>query len=207
MSAKPSNDAWPGLIDRLLDGSLSERQEARAVMWVSVVSFAEMCRLPLGALSDDLDVRRDVATRLLERLERDDFRALRTWRADPGKWWTYIRHSLRGLCIDVTRTSKRNIAPRGQPCQWVRYSSMESREVAAQLEYTEGMSIRWRINAANEQSEDEISRTLEARSLDRRPRKRAKSTPNPAIVTSLRDETTADPSLASGSSDEGDSDV
>src|SRR5215470_2005742 len=74
-----SNQHWATLVDRVLGyGTRAEHVAARATMWVEVERFVvHRARLPIGPLTDDLEVRRNIAVSLLRRLEQHDYRHLR----------------------------------------------------------------------------------------------------------------------------------
>lgn len=174
------NDRWPGLIHQLLHGSIAERKRAQAVLWESVREYATKCRLPLGRLAGDIDVRLDVATRVLVKLERNESERLRRWLSQEKKsWWPYVKSALRRMAIDVARESELNLGRRGEKCVWVRHTPMEREAYAAYLERTEGASVRWQIAAAWEDSEEQIAKKLLAhseRKKAKKTRRRAKGT-------------------------------
>ena len=126
------NEDWPGIIDRLLDGADAEQKTARETMWVEVEYYVVYCvKLPIGPLNEDEDTRRDIADRLLRRLEQDRFRHVREWRERQRRreahapWWRLIRLMASSLAIDFARGSRQNIAPRGKPFQWARVEPVD----------------------------------------------------------------------------------
>ena len=120
------NEKWPALIDRLLAGTNTERETARTTMWVEVDHFVLRCaRLPIGKLNDDDDALRDIAVRVMKRLERNNYQHIRTWRMKQGepraqRWWRYIDTVAYSVSVDYARTSRQNLAPRGEPYRWAR---------------------------------------------------------------------------------------
>lgn len=128
----PSAD-WPDIIDQLLDSPKPrDRDNARVTMWVEVVHYVvRRARLPLGPLSDDEEIRHDVAVRVLERLERDGNRRIREWRdrqrarRDHASWWGWILRMAWSISIDLARGSRQNIASRGNPFLWAKVIPME----------------------------------------------------------------------------------
>ena len=121
------NKHWPGIIDRLLDGTPTEQAESRETLWVEVERYVvHFARPPIGPLADDPDVRSQLALKVLRRIEQNDFRHLRLWREkqrhrqDSSAWWGWISTMTRRLAIDVARGSKQNLARRGEPFRWAR---------------------------------------------------------------------------------------
>jgi hypothetical protein len=125
------NKHWPAIIDRLLDGTDAERDEARDTLWVEVQRYVQrFARLPIGPLADDPEVRSDVAVKVLYRLERNGCRHLRLWReaqraGQRTTWWGLIGTMTRHLAIDVARGSRLQLAPRGQPFRWARVMALD----------------------------------------------------------------------------------
>lgn len=122
------NADWPGIVDRLLgSGTPAEQDRARTTMWVEVQYYVEhYVHLPIGPLREDDEVRRDIALRVLEKLAQRDYQHIRSWRErqrtgeDRASWWGLISMCTNSISIDVARCSRQNIAPRGEPFQWVR---------------------------------------------------------------------------------------
>ena len=126
------NKHWPAIIDRLLDGTDAERDEARDTLWVEVQRYVlRFARLPIGPLADDPEVRADVAVKVLDRLERNGYRHLRLWREGQRvrqtrtTWWGLLGTMTRHLAIDVARSSRLQLAPRGQPFRWARVMALD----------------------------------------------------------------------------------
>jgi hypothetical protein len=127
------NEEWPSIVDQLLDGERPiDRAKARAVMWFQVMNFiTQRIKLPLGPLSDDPDVRSDVAVRVMERVEKDDYRWVRRWRTsqrerkNPKTWWGQVTTIAWWTSIDLARGSLLNVAPRGGKFQWQKVVPMD----------------------------------------------------------------------------------
>ncbi|HEX8110879.1 MAG TPA: hypothetical protein VF516_24270 [Kofleriaceae bacterium] len=95
--------------------------------WCQVFHHIEhTLRLGIGPLSDDKEVRRDIAVRVLQKLEANGYKHLREWvdrqrrGTDSCSWWGFINMVARRCAIDYARTSSRNVARRGEPFEWVR---------------------------------------------------------------------------------------
>jgi hypothetical protein len=122
------NSDWPEIVDRLLgSGSTDQGMAARATMWLQIERYVvHVARLPIGPLADDPDLRRDLALRVLQKLEKDDYQHVRTWRERQrtrrarGSWWTLISTVTRSLAIDLARRNKQNLARRGEHYIWAR---------------------------------------------------------------------------------------
>ena len=120
------NEKWPELVDRLLEGTPQERETAWTTMWVEVDHFVIRCaKLPIAKLNDDEDAVRDIAVRVMKRLERNNYQHLRTWRRKQGQpraqvWWRYIDTVAYTVAVDYARTSRQNLARRGEPFRWAR---------------------------------------------------------------------------------------
>lgn len=146
---RPNRD-WLEIITHVLDGEGKQREEARATMWGNVKHFVEHVdrgKLPIGPLADDDDALRDIAVRVLEKLERHDFAHLREWRRrqlsgrDAAQWWTFIRLVVRSKATDYARGSPLNIARRGSrkdapsgkaAFEWVRVEPTEASVLSEQ---------------------------------------------------------------------------
>lgn len=122
------NVFWPAIIHFMLHGERRTGENARTTMWIEVTRFVErVMPLPIGPLSDDKDARREIAMRVLGKLERDDFHHLREWLRrqfdgdNPSHWWTFVRMVARSIAISYAWASDRNLnrTRRGQ-FQWVR---------------------------------------------------------------------------------------
>jgi len=116
------NAEWLPIVDRVLGGD----ETARSVTWLQTSYFVERrLRLPLGPLSNDEDVRRDIAVKVLAKLEANDRAHLREWRQrqerrrDHASWWSLIKRVAVRVAIDYCRTSRRNVARRGENFAWV----------------------------------------------------------------------------------------
>ncbi len=122
------NEAWPKIVDQILDGATPDvREAARSKMWVEVVYYiTEEAKLPIGPLRDDDEARRNIAMRVLERLESQDYQHLRTWRKrqraqqEHSAWWRYIQVVAKTIAIDVARGSRENTGKRGEHFRWTR---------------------------------------------------------------------------------------
>jgi hypothetical protein len=117
---------WLKTINELLRGTEDERRDARTIVWLRTTDYIMHHRkLPLGPLGDDPEERRNLATKVLEKLERNDHEHIREWERrqrqgrNAASWLGFVRMVACRMAIDRTRTSKRNIARRGEPCVWV----------------------------------------------------------------------------------------
>lgn len=127
------NSHWPELVDRLLgSGSTDDGTAARTTMWLQIQRYVvHIARLPIGPLSDDPEVRRDLSVRVLQKLEKDDYQHVRTWRERQrtrcarGSWWTLISTVTRSLATDLARGHKQNLARRGDNYVWARIVPMD----------------------------------------------------------------------------------
>lgn len=134
------NEDWPALVDQLLRHGTEAAVAARSTLWSQLYRYLEHTRLPIGPLADDPDVRRDLAVKLMERLEENDFRHLHHWRRAQrqkprASWWPWIHTIVQRMAIDAARASKRNLDRRGNPHQWARPVSLSSGALdAAQTE-------------------------------------------------------------------------
>ncbi len=125
-----STAQWLKIMEDLLAGDRS----ARNTMWYQVLQYIEhSVRLDIGPLSDDKEVRRDLAFRVLGKLEANDCKHLREWMdrhrrgSDGCSWWGFVKMVTRRCAIDYARTSSRNVARRGEPFQWVRVEPEDPR--------------------------------------------------------------------------------
>lgn len=131
------NPDWPAIADRVLSGE----PQARAIMWMQVGFFVErIANLPLGPLTTDEDARRDIALKVLSKLEANDRANLREWRnrqlrqQDHASWWTLVRSMSRRIAIDYARTCKRNVGRRGAPFEWIDEQPVDPYSLAASLD-------------------------------------------------------------------------
>lgn len=128
---------WLKIIEDLLAGNKS----ARDTTWCRVFQHIEhSVRLSIGPLGDDREVRRDIAVRVLKKLEANDFKNLRAWvdrqrrGTDGCSWWGFINMMARRCAIDHARGSSHNLARRGEPFQWVRVDPEDPAVLAERLE-------------------------------------------------------------------------
>jgi len=119
------NDEMLAIIRELLQGSEPARKRARAVLWSEVDRYVVYrANLPIGPLADDRDERRNIALRVMEKLERDDCADLREWehrqceRRNAAPWWGFVKTVAKHRAIDHARTSRLNLARRGEPFVW-----------------------------------------------------------------------------------------
>jgi hypothetical protein len=96
-------------------------------MWQEVSSYVlQRATLPIGPLRDDLETRQNIALKVIERLEREQFKHVRRWRERQRRrkghssWWGWIQVIASKIAIDVARLSRENIGSRGEPFQWVK---------------------------------------------------------------------------------------
>jgi hypothetical protein len=117
---------WPSLIDDVLSRD-HRAHEARVQMWNEVGFYVEqVLDLPIGPLNENEEARRDIAVRVLAKLEAHEFAHIKEWRRrqrlqrDHASWWTWIRTIARRTAIDFARGHEENVAPRGKPFEWVK---------------------------------------------------------------------------------------
>jgi hypothetical protein len=118
---------WPSIIDALLGEQNKTQKEARVQLWNEVGCYVErILHLPIGPLNEDLEARRDIAVKVLGKIEANDFAHIREWRrrqhlqCDHASWWTWIRTIARRTAIDFARLHSENVARRGDPFDWVK---------------------------------------------------------------------------------------
>jgi len=136
------NIFWPSIIYFMLHGGRSTGETARGTMWIEVTHFVErVVRLPIGPLSDDKDVRHELAIRVLAKLERDDFTNLREWLRrqfegdNPSQWWSFVRMVAKTTAISYAWCCDRNLnRTRRGAFQWVREELMDRDKVYALLD-------------------------------------------------------------------------
>jgi hypothetical protein len=138
MTASARRDGkWLTIIEDVLAGD----ERARGRTWDDVFRHIEhRVRLRIGPLSDDKEVRRDLAVCVLRKLEANDYRNLRAWVArqhrgtDGCTWWGFINVMVRTCAIDYARTSNRNLARRGEPFLWARVDPEDPAVVVERLD-------------------------------------------------------------------------
>lgn len=130
-----------GLCLKIIENVLAGDKSARSAMWAQVIQHIERTvRLDIGPLSDDKEVRRDIAVVVLRKLEANDYRNLRAWvdrqhrGSDGCSLWGYINMVARRCAIDYARTSDRNLARRGEPFLWVRVEPEDPTVLAERLD-------------------------------------------------------------------------
>jgi len=124
---------WPPIVRDVLTGEGRARERARAILWQEVQWFVErVVRLPIGPLNDDEEARRDIALRVLAKLERKSNAHLAAWyqrqlrQRDHSSFWTWIKTISWSIAIDHARTSRLNVAPRSEKrFEWVRIDCVD----------------------------------------------------------------------------------
>lgn len=132
------NSQWPAIADQLLGDSKADQAVARRTLWIEVRRYVEhVADLPIGALAEDVETRRDVAVKVLEKLEAKEYAAVRKWRrrrasggANAAPWWGWINKITRNASIDIARSSKQNVARGRKKFNWIRLSPTDSGETA-----------------------------------------------------------------------------
>jgi hypothetical protein len=132
-------------MDDLLVGDGRKYEVARDTLWSQVLQYiVHSVRLDIGPLSDDEEVRREIAYRVLAKLERNKYAHVRTWRErqrrgkDGCSWWGFVKMVARRCAIDYARTSNLNVARRGEPFRWVRVEPEDPAVLVEKLEsYTD----------------------------------------------------------------------
>jgi hypothetical protein len=121
------NEQWLDVIDDLLGDERGKQTAARTTLWLELENHVKhFARLPLGALADDDEVRADVFVRVMMKLEANDYAHICEWRRrqrarhDQASWWGFVSLVANHRSIEYVRTSKRNMAARGSPCEWAR---------------------------------------------------------------------------------------
>jgi hypothetical protein len=119
---------WPAIVDAVL----TDDPGARAVLWVQVGFYVErIAKLPIGPLSEDEEARRDIALKVMSKLEGKSFANLKEWRRrearkqDHASWWTWIKTVSRCAAVDHARVSRENIARRGDNFEWVKVQTTD----------------------------------------------------------------------------------
>jgi hypothetical protein len=117
---------WAEIVNQLLRGTEGERRAARAAIWRRVNNYvARKARLRAGPLPDDDVGRRDIALRVIETLERDDFAQIREWERrqradrDAASWWTFVNMIVYCRAVELERASRLDVAHRGESFAWV----------------------------------------------------------------------------------------
>lgn len=138
---------WDGPWLKIIEDLLAGDKDARATTWRRVFQHIEhLVRLDIGPLSDDKEVRRDIAVRVLGKLEANEHRNLRAWvdrqrrGIDSCSWWGFINMAARRCAIDHARTSSRNLARRGEPFRWVRVEPEDPAVLAERLDSSTELS-------------------------------------------------------------------
>jgi hypothetical protein len=126
------NPDWPPIIDDVLGSNADAHKVARVILWQEVGLYVErVATLPIGPLNDDEDARRDIGLSVLKKLEGRSNLHLKEWRArqrrkqDHASWWGWIKTVARCVSIDYARTSRLNVARRGEPYKWVGLESID----------------------------------------------------------------------------------
>ncbi|HEX8113406.1 MAG TPA: hypothetical protein VF516_37005 [Kofleriaceae bacterium] len=127
------NAQWPPIVRDILEGDPSARTKARTILWQEVQCFVErVVRLPIGPLNEDEEARRDIAVRVLVKLEKQSNAHLAAWYArqlrqrDHSSFWTWIKTISWSCAIDHARTSRLNIAPRSEKrFDWIRIDCVD----------------------------------------------------------------------------------
>jgi hypothetical protein len=137
------NPAWLAIVDRVL----AREPAARNTMWVQAGFFVErMAKLPIGPFTRDQEARRDIALKVLTKLEANQHAFLAAWRArhhegrNASGWWTMVQMLARSAGIDFARVSRQNTAPRGSDYAWVEQKLMSPHDLALLQECTTGPS-------------------------------------------------------------------
>jgi hypothetical protein len=132
---------WLAIIEDLLVGDGRKQKAARDTMWSQTLQYiAHSVRLDIGPLSDDGEVRREIAYRVLGKLEANNHAHIREWMdrqrrgTDGCSWWGFIKLMARRCAIDYARTCSLNVARRGEPFQWVRVEPEDPAVLADRLE-------------------------------------------------------------------------
>jgi len=131
------NEDWLAIVDRVLAGDGA----ARTLLWIQVGLFVErLARLPIGPLNGDDEARRDIALRVLGKLEHRDAANLRSWRDrhtrrhHASAWWSWIKSVAYSVAIDYARVCKSNIAVRGAPFVWVEVATTDPQRLTDAME-------------------------------------------------------------------------
>ncbi len=101
---------------RCLDGC----EKARAELWAQVEAHIKKKRLPeLGRFSGDPDARRDIFVTVMARIEADlhDFVAMCS-EGEGAAFWTLVDVRMRSRSIDLLRSSRQRLSPRGADLRW-----------------------------------------------------------------------------------------
>jgi hypothetical protein len=111
------NAEWPAIIGDILGSDAKAHETARSTMWLEVTCYIEgIATLPSGFFNDDEEARRDIAVRVLRRLEARSYFHLKEWLArqlrkqDHVSWWAWINTISRCISIDYGRIMGRGDA-------------------------------------------------------------------------------------------------
>lgn len=163
------NKHWPAIIERLLDGTDAERDEARHTLWVEVQRYVlRFAKLPIGPLADDPEVRADLVVQVLHRLERDGSRHLRLWREGQRSgqtsitWWGLIGMMTRHLAIDIARGSRLQLARRKEPFRWARVVAVDPAVFDGAQRDALSRSLDFLASATSEQIEAHLTALQDA---------------------------------------------
>jgi hypothetical protein len=125
---------WLPIVRDVLSGDGKARNIARAILWQEVQYFVQfIVKLPIGPLNEDDEARADIALRVLQKLEAKSNANLVEWLArqvrqrDHASFWGWVKTIAWSTAIDYARTSRRNIARRGENFEWIRLDCVDPR--------------------------------------------------------------------------------
>ena len=140
-----ANAEWPPIVRDVLGSDRKLREAARAVLWQEVDYFVRrVVKLPIGPLNDQDDCRRDISVRVLAKLEAKSYAHLAKWierqdhQRDHASFWGLVKTISSSTAIDYARGSDLNIAPRGEPFEWIRVDCADPRLLGEALSSPHG---------------------------------------------------------------------
>src|SRR5215471_3593020 len=110
------NAEWVIIVGDILSGDAGARDRGRATLWEDVADYVEhVVKLPIGPLNDDPEARRDIAMRVLQKLEAHSNAHLGRWHSrqlrkhEHASFWRLIKAISWSIAIDHARGSRLNI--------------------------------------------------------------------------------------------------
>lgn len=162
------NAQWMVIVANILGGDTTARDRGRATLWEDVAYYVEhVVRLPIGPLNEDPDARRDIAIRVLQKLEMSSSAHLARWHArqlgkrEHASFWRLIKAMSWSIAIDYARGSRRNIGKRGQNFQWIRIDCADPQLLSEALGSPSGY-----LACGSEQEIDDALIRIRSRSED-----------------------------------------
>ena len=112
-----TNDDCLALAADIADGSAAARDAACATLRREVGDYVEcFANLPVSWLDESEPARRTIAQRVLQRLEADDHRVIREWRArtqsgcDKASFWSLVKTLVCYVTVTFANSADRGTA-------------------------------------------------------------------------------------------------